>query len=429
MSDPTSAQPRLSIWPGGPFYRPELDALRFAAFLLVYEAHTLPLPRNPGPVLGAIRTSGALGVQLFFVLSAYLITELLMREKSRTGTVDLKAFYIRRILRIWPLYFAALFACFGLSRLLPATPMPLSALLAYLLLVGNFWSVWNGFLPLGLGALWTICLEEQFYLIWPSLVRLTSRRTLWIATISLFVLAQVCFFLLLRFAFQQPVRAGTLWFNSLTHLQYFVFGSALSLALRGRLPPLTPGMRLLLAPAGLFLLFLANYRFHLADPRTVLSVYLAYLITGLGVCMMLLAVLGVNLSSRWKPAVWFGKVSYGLYVFHLPMLGILAYLAHDRMHLQHSTPFAALPRPAPDRRHRIPLLPLPRNALPPHQGTLYHRQVPVCLAAFLVEPLNALARAARWSPEQWFLHRACVRLPVDARMKPWVPPDNGKTAN
>ena len=91
------------------FYLPQLDALRFFAFFAVFLLHTLPAiivenhPRQWQPLAlvgGAIQRSGENGVQLFFLLSAYLITELLTKEKRETGDIHLKMFYIRRILRI-----------------------------------------------------------------------------------------------------------------------------------------------------------------------------------------------------------------------------------------------------------------------------------------------------------------------------------------
>ena len=85
------------------FYRPGLDALRFFAFLVVFIHHTPSLNRNA--VWHVAKEPFAFGMQMFFLLSAYLITELLLREKENTGVVHFKAFYIRRILRIWPLYF------------------------------------------------------------------------------------------------------------------------------------------------------------------------------------------------------------------------------------------------------------------------------------------------------------------------------------
>src|SRR5580704_18886297 len=89
------------------FYRPELDVLRFVAFLLVFFYHSVTVANG---IFDSFRIAGALGVCLFFLLSSYLITELLEREKSQSGDIHLRAFYIRRGLRIWPLYFIVLLA-------------------------------------------------------------------------------------------------------------------------------------------------------------------------------------------------------------------------------------------------------------------------------------------------------------------------------
>lgn len=96
------------------FYRPELDILRFFAFLAVFLYHfTRPvelyvqhgIPRVIAALGNGLIQGGVFGVDLFFVLSAYLITELLLREKDECGSLDVRGFYLRRILRIWPLYF------------------------------------------------------------------------------------------------------------------------------------------------------------------------------------------------------------------------------------------------------------------------------------------------------------------------------------
>src|SRR5437016_5660952 len=99
------------------FYRPELDILRFSSFLAVYFNHTLggaaPYLRVYSASLASwvttVAFAGKFGVDVFFVLSSYLITELLLRERLICGKVDVKAFYFRRALRIWPLYFAFIF--------------------------------------------------------------------------------------------------------------------------------------------------------------------------------------------------------------------------------------------------------------------------------------------------------------------------------
>src|SRR5437868_2879263 len=94
------------------FYYPSLDGLRFFAFLLVFLHHSLLDWTSPNPLINffliAIEKNGWLGVDLFFVLSGFLITTLLLKERSDNGNYSLKNFWIRRALRIWPLYYLAL---------------------------------------------------------------------------------------------------------------------------------------------------------------------------------------------------------------------------------------------------------------------------------------------------------------------------------
>jgi peptidoglycan/LPS O-acetylase OafA/YrhL len=89
---------------GRRFYRPELDALRFFAFLAVLLHHG----PTPGHFLRLARAAGGYGLSMFFLLSAYLITELLLREREQSGRIAWGLFFARRALRIWPLYYAAL---------------------------------------------------------------------------------------------------------------------------------------------------------------------------------------------------------------------------------------------------------------------------------------------------------------------------------
>ena len=143
----TVAPPREVLPQGRSFYHPELDVLRFIAFFLVFLGHAnydLPLPTwstspfTTGLYL-AVHGAGSAGVGLFFTLSSYLITELLLRERERTGTVHLGAFYIRRILRIWPLYlFFLLVVRPILGHYLPTEQFSPVFLMTFLLLVGNW---------------------------------------------------------------------------------------------------------------------------------------------------------------------------------------------------------------------------------------------------------------------------------------------------
>src|ERR1700712_1297411 len=86
------------------FYRPQLDVVRFLAFLAVFGHHVFPRTGAHNAFLEMSANAMAFGLSLFFVLSAYLITLLLIREGDQTGSIHLMKFYTRRMLRIWPLY-------------------------------------------------------------------------------------------------------------------------------------------------------------------------------------------------------------------------------------------------------------------------------------------------------------------------------------
>ena len=179
------------------FYQPELDGLRFYAFLGVFVYHTLPQQpafyrglHLPLPSLwAAVAISGASGVDLFFALSAFLITALLLRERQQTGGISLRLFYIRRILRIWPLYFLVLAVAVVLAHTVPGQSLPWYYVVGYLLFVGNWINVAFGH-PLSVCApLWTVSIEEQFYLVWPLLMKILGRRGMIIAAVVAFLLA------------------------------------------------------------------------------------------------------------------------------------------------------------------------------------------------------------------------------------------------
>jgi len=132
------------------FYKPELDILRFFAFLAVFVFHTVNystgfLVQHHIPLWAAkiglsFAGAGTYGVDVFFVLSSYLITELLLREKATTGSLDVKAFYLRRILRIWPLYYLFLALAVFVPLLNPQHEFSLKYVIPFAALMGN-WSL------------------------------------------------------------------------------------------------------------------------------------------------------------------------------------------------------------------------------------------------------------------------------------------------
>lgn len=128
-----------------------------------------------------VSTAGPIGVVFFFVLSGFLISYLLLAEKEKTGTISLKAFYMRRILRIWPLYFSILILGFFILPnidffYIPHQSESLSEhfwpnLILYIFILPNLAQAM--YLPVpNIGQAWSIGVEEQFYILWPLLFKL-----------------------------------------------------------------------------------------------------------------------------------------------------------------------------------------------------------------------------------------------------------------
>ena len=303
--------------PSKHFYRPELDALRFFAFCLVFLSHSIPLKPASPHWLVALRAACAFGVPIFFALSSYLITELLIRERESTGTVDLKSFYVRRILRIWPLYFLALFAGSFIGHF-TGTPISAGALGSYLLLVGNWYTIAHGMLPLGLSILWSLNVEEQFYLVWPWLARRASRQGVFGLSIGAWLVSQIGLLMLCA----QHGNISHIWQNSLTHVQYFAIGAGLSAFLEGGTITLARSARAALLAAGIATFYVANLVFNAfiyAQQASITHTYPGYVIAGLGVISILLATLGSR-SGEADSLKYLGKISYGPYVYHLPAI-------------------------------------------------------------------------------------------------------------
>jgi peptidoglycan/LPS O-acetylase OafA/YrhL len=166
-------------------YVPEIDGLRAVAILLVLAAHTAPR------LLG-----GVIGVDIFFVISGYLITSILLGEFFKTGKISIKAFYLRRVLRIFPAFWFLLL-CYLLLVFTVVAPERRAGHLRAILYSATYIINWTRAYDLGSGMIghtWSLAVEEQFYLIWPlllSLMLLASRRNLIVLIGGLVVVATI----------------------------------------------------------------------------------------------------------------------------------------------------------------------------------------------------------------------------------------------
>ena len=180
------------------YYRPELDLLRLFAFLLVFLSHVVPgeqsffqqagVPHAAAALIIAGSAGGSFGVDLFFSLSSFLITTLLIRESNECGKINVRRFYVRRMLRIWPLYFAFLFLAPPIAaHILPGEDLPVKYLIAFVFLSGNWACAAWGFPHSVAAPLWSVSIEEQFYLSWPLILRWSVRHLALVAAALLLV--------------------------------------------------------------------------------------------------------------------------------------------------------------------------------------------------------------------------------------------------
>lgn len=158
---------------------PSLDGLRALSILMVVFGHvSATVPGASEQLHELLLMFAGLGVTVFFVLSGFLITALLLKEIQKTGRVSIRAFYVRRAFRIWPAFYV-LIVFVALLGLLKAIPLTLGEVISSGLFFWNYYPYNHSWF---LGHTWSLSVEEQFYLLWPVLLGWAGpRRGLWIA--------------------------------------------------------------------------------------------------------------------------------------------------------------------------------------------------------------------------------------------------------
>jgi peptidoglycan/LPS O-acetylase OafA/YrhL len=289
-------------------YRPEVDGLRALAVIAIMGNHA-GVPWLPG---------GYLGVDIFFVISGFVITRLIMAEQA-SGTFSLLAFWRRRVRRILPALAVVLLACLGASLVL-LTPQQMEDFLRVyfgaLVMVPNIvlWTDVSYFTEAAatrpLLHLWSLGVEEQFYLFFPFILFLLwrrSARTRW-ATLSAIALASfVCASALL-------VVDPTAGFYLLPSRAWELIAGALA-ALAVRRPG--PRASQVLSVVGLLLVLVPLFIFRPASPGPETLIPIA------GVVLCLLTAGSTTLVGRVltaSPIILIGKGSYGAYLWHWPLL-------------------------------------------------------------------------------------------------------------
>lgn len=224
-------------------YFEHLDTLRFIAFFSVFALHvTFMNPYFNGSewyqwISSSLIRNGDLGVNFFFVLSGFLITNILLRERDESSRIHVGAFYARRFLRIWPLYFAIVFIGFivlpALLKVGPANSdpflpefmsIPSDRWYYYLGFLANFDIAFHSYPSPVLAVLWSVSVEEQFYIFWPLLLVLVPRKALMPALFAVLFGAAA-------FRFFNWENAGIIRFHTLSCFSDISMGALLAYGL------------------------------------------------------------------------------------------------------------------------------------------------------------------------------------------------------
>jgi peptidoglycan/LPS O-acetylase OafA/YrhL len=345
-------------------YLPGLDGMRAIAVVAVMVYHA-----NPDWLPG-----GFLGVEVFFVISGYLITLLLISEKERTSSVDLRQFWIRRARRLLPAVFTMMIALTIWTALFERDALGKlrGDVIASSLYVMNWHQIWigagytasNDFAPLR--HLWSLAVEEQFYLIWPlvmfALLRGGSRR---IADISRYLLVAALVITLLTAVLYHPGPVGTpdvtpeaywtifgrdiskvdaLYLSTITRAVGLLLGAAFAMIWRPvalmRGPLRTKGRMLDgVALVGFVALGAMAWSMYLLGPDGA-NPWLfrgGFVLCGIATLMMIAAVTHERAATSRILSIpvllWIGTRSYGLYLYHWPIYQLIRNIAGNHLKL------------------------------------------------------------------------------------------------
>lgn len=310
MPDGPRAQPRLVA----------LDGVRAVAILGVLGVHA-GLGRVPG---------GHLGVSVFFVLSGFLITTQLHREWKRADGIDLRHFYLRRAARLLPALFVVLPVAGLFSLLLFGWREVLLGAGSAALYVSNIVAALVGDEHMArFEWAWTLSLEEQFYLLWPAVLLFTLRRRgLSIAVAAAGVVASEVF----RATGSLAHPPAAVYFAPQDRMGGLLLGAILALVLTGRTVRMRPVVAAGIA-VGSLAVIAAGFRLGVVDARLTYTMWVPVVeLATVALVVALLAGAGqVSTVLSWRPLAYLGLISYGVYLWNVPVMEAVHWAAGARV--------------------------------------------------------------------------------------------------
>jgi peptidoglycan/LPS O-acetylase OafA/YrhL len=311
-----------------------LDGLRCISIAWVILLH---LPFDKSGALGLVASRGWMGVDMFFVISGFLITSLLLAEQDQTGQISLGNFYVRRTLRIWPAYYLLIALTLVLGLGLRAAPGLLPQVSSDAILRTIMWPAvyltngyvaYNGTEDVTLLHSWSLALEEQFYLLWPAVLILAGRRALELVIAT--VVAITAWRIWLTFQYPEGVAAmRRIFYAPDTRMDVLLYGVLVAFAVRGEKCKVWLA-RWLSRAWVLGALALAFAAVVVATNRwsgwfgnslgygcsaAIMACLLAYLVV--------VRPAGLVRCLEWRPLAYVGKISYGVYLFQSAAIDLL----------------------------------------------------------------------------------------------------------
>ena len=303
-------------------YFPHLDSIRGLSFIAIFLFHAVRLPESPFFLADFIRyiySNLPLGLEVFFVLSSFLLTWLGLIEYKKRGNFSFTNYFRRRALRIWPLYFFILFL--GLI-IVPEVAsyfhdtVSLPNAWYYVFFIANFYTVDHVFF---LRILWTISVEEQFYLFWGLSIKLFYKN--FIPLISILILTSV------SFSVYAAINHVSSYFNTLTYLFDFACGASAAMivfkktGIARKLQSLTTLERKIFYAYPVFhftLFYFLNQvtRGMNNDFAALLSRYIFVIYIALYIGRQVVNNLQTTFLAKNRFLIFTGKISYGLYCYH-----------------------------------------------------------------------------------------------------------------
>ncbi len=310
-----------------------LDALRFFAFLKVYLLH-IPL-QGDFPIFSFLKSGGGIGVSFFFVLSGFLITYLLVFEKIQKGQINFKKFFIRRSLRIYPLFFFLV----GLAFLLP---FDLKEKIGFHMIGGGYdldWRYSFTFLEnykmlladnfpktTPLSVFWSLCIEEHFYITWMIVLFIIPKKRILVYLIS-------CIFLAWTARYLDPM----IWKNTMiqqndlfTNMDYFAIGGILGWLVATKYDRVLEFIENISLTKKYFyilgVILLVIFQSQILPEQIFILSIIRPTIIALTFTLLIAIFIPPNSKIRVKesnPISYLGKISFGLYVYHLIFVHVL----------------------------------------------------------------------------------------------------------